>query len=423
MNKNRLQFEFYALFMDFVKKHRELFWKQVLKRIRKNNLSDFELRIQEKFPRAWNVLVKNSTKPFSLDVNKICNVAYFQDFGRVVKRTSGISRFVVWGYSVEKERSLYDHYGPFKFIDGKWKISKPYQQFYFPLFRRFNVIMGAVGIKICWVFLPGRYGEIPFKNNHQKVSGPWTKKAQPYIGAYIDKCGDLISFAYGHKNIYAQGSNEVRHATHDQGVLIKVQHEFMFQTIKPVVPLPRWVSDVSSSDFVQLTETEYWCVVLEDGKEKRKLLAEQDYLKAKADGTWIRTLRIVGDPAYDRTNWLKHNGFNPWALDEPFEPGAQMTWEQRFVSMLSKKFMLSTDGNPRGSGEVYCGGTYVNLTYDEWWKFLDRMVRLEEQGQFVIGSDLPKEVFYKDPKNHDVISEDWTLINLDRTKVFNDYFL
>jgi len=419
---HRGQLEFYALFADYVKKNRELFWKPVLKRIKAGSLSPFEERIKEKLPRAWKALLVLAGEPFSRDINATANNAYFQDFARQVRAASGVARLVVFKYAVEK-KGLYNKYSPFRLKDGLYQLAKPYNDFYFPLFRRFNVLMFRAGVRICWIEVPGAYGEIPFRNSIEKVGGPWEKKAAPYIKGYLVRSREILKAVYGSKSIYGQGSNEVRHADHDQGIKIKSQHEFMADIFNPFIPYDRWVSDCTLSDFVQLTEPEYWTKLKdEEGREIKKLLTKGELEAAKEDGSYIRTLKILGKEIYDRRNFIKQNSFNPWKFDEPIEEGHEMTWAERLVSMLSKRFCASTDGNAdeRSKGEEFPGGPFRNLDRAQLAEFITRCIELEESGGLsILKSDLPKEVFYKDPETG-IITEDWSLVNLDRLGGFQD---
>ena len=185
MQQNRFQFEFYALFLDFIRKKREEHWKPVLKRIRAGQLSPYEERIRDKFPKCWAELIKLSRQSYSQKVNNRANVEFFRDFGRAIKRHSKVKRIVVWMMAYEGKNGLYDAYGPFRKIQNKWKINAPYVHFYLSNFRRFNTIFKDLGISLTWVLIPGRYGELPFRNSVEGLGTPWTLKARPLIQKFF----------------------------------------------------------------------------------------------------------------------------------------------------------------------------------------------------------------------------------------------
>lgn len=427
MQQNRFQFEFYGLFMDFIRKKRELFWKPVLKRIKHGNLTEFEENIQAKFPKAWIALNKLSHVGFSRKVNNAANMEFFRDFARQVKKHSKVRRFVVWLMSYEGPKGLYDNYGPFVKVGKFFRLKKPYQHFYFHNFRKFNQIMFDQGIAITWVLIPGRYGELPFKKSVEKVGSPWVEKARIFLLPFFSMVRESLVSVWHSKNLHIQGSNEKKHQGTADGVQLKMQHEFFHETFAPFVPDKRWDSDVSGSDYIQLTEREWYCIIKDQaGKEMDRLLSKADYESAKEGQlvigdktyTWIRTIRIVGKDSYDRHNWLKQNAMNPWEIDRPHHPPDSPTWAETWKGSASNKYIVSTDGNMEGSGEKFCGedDTFVNLTYDELGQLIDRCEKLEDDdGLLVIVSDLPKEVFAKNAD--DWAEERWDLVNLERLEV------
>jgi len=426
---HRGQIELYALGPDYSRKLRENFWKKPLRNIRKDNLSDFELRIQEKFPKAFHQLKKLAKEPFNGTVNRKANDAYFQDIFRQIKQQTGVYRFESFLYAHEGGKGLYDAYTPFRQDEaGVFHLSKPYQQFFFPHFRRINTLAVNVGCRINWVLIPGKYGNNPFKNNHQGVHDMFDPAARPYIQKMEERAGNILDEVYGSKVYLLRGSNEVAHqGSREKGILIKAQHEFMYEFVRPNIPVSSWVSDVTFSDYVQLTEREWFCVIknLETGREFEDILTKKEYDLAKqgqlviggVKHEWVRTQRILGKDEYDRLNWLKQNGFNPWKFDEPVEDGSA-TWMDTLRGAGSKKFTLSTDGNTKGSGEEYCGGTWFNLTYEEGVEFVKKCDELQSYGKAVIASDLPKECFFINKRNW--IEEDWSLLNIERLKFFQE---
>lgn len=415
----RAQVEFYGLFVDFLKKDQELFWRKSLRRIKRNNLSDFEKRIKEKFPKAWKKLKAFSKEPFSEQLNRRANIEYFKDIVRQIKRQTGLFRFVIFTYAIEKN-GLYNSYCPWKFSDGKYWLGKAYRKFYFPLFRRFNNLLNDVGCKPIWVILPGKYGDAPFKNNHEKVPGPWELKARPYLGRFCQRMRQILEKVFENKSLHIQGSNEVSHmGSKDLGVKIFEQHDFIFQQFDPLIPISRYDCDVTKSDFTLIKEVEYYCILKdEEGKEYKAFLHPDAWKKAKEDGSLVRTIKKIGNDDYNRHAWVKMNSWYPAKFDEPVSGENPKLWKDFLVSIANKKFILSTDGNGVGSGEEYPGGTFRNLTYDELYDFVSRSMELEKQGIQIINSDLPKETYAVNSQG--IIAEDWSLINIDRLKAIRD---
>lgn len=425
---HRGQIELYALGADYIRKIREQFWQKPLKNIRKGELTGFEERIQEKFPNAWKQLQRLAQEPFDKDINRKANDAYFQDIFRQIKQETGVYQFDAFLYIAEGGKGLCDKYGPFVIEDNKYHLRKPYQDFFFPNFRRINTLAFNVGCRINWVVLPGKYGERPFKNNYDGVHGMYEPNAQPHIEKLLERAGNILNEVYGKKIGLIRGSNEVGHSDSDDGAKKKLQHEFFYECLRPVLPLGKWVSDVTFSDYIQLTEREFYCLIKcnEDGSEMKRLLAKSQYEAARKGQlelfgkiySWVRTFRLVGNDEYDRLNWLKHNGFNYKKFDQPIETGAAETWMQIFKRMASKKIMVSTDGNVEGSGQEFAGGFWFNITYDEGCLFMEKCNELEAAGKNVIASDLPKEVFFVNKNNW--VEEDWSLIDIPRMKFFQE---
>lgn len=407
MQQNRFQFEFYALFLMFIRYKREEFWRPVLRRIRKGELSPFEERVRDKFPKCWAELIRLSRQAYSQKVNNRANVEYFRDFGRAIKRHSKVRRFVVFLMAYEGQHGLYDKYGPFRKIGNKWKINAPYVHFFLSNFRRFNQIYKDLGISLTWVLIPGGYGELPFRNSVEGVGTPWTMKARPYIQKFFRTLKTIMVDVWHSKKLHMQGSNEVGHLSHADGVEKKLQHEAFYESWQPFIPLKRWDSDLTKSDFMALAEREWFGVMLdEDGKEVETIECKADYLRLKAEGRWVRTIRIMGKDEYDRLNFIKKNS-----------QGKDIEESDTWIGIGWKKFIASTDGNDKGSGELYCGeGPFVNLNYNELGEMIDNAEALEdEHGLVVIVSDLPKEVFAKNADG--IAEEDLSLINLQRIEV------
>jgi hypothetical protein len=209
------------------------------------------------------------------------------------------------------------------------------------------------------------------------------------------------------KKLHMQGSNELHHLSHADGVEKKLQHESFYESWQPFIPLKRWDSDLTKSDFMALSEREWFGVMLNDeGKEIEAVVAKAEYEQLKAAGKWIRTIRIVGKDEYDRLNFIKKNS-----------QGKDIADSVNWIGIGSKKYIASTDGNTEGSGELYCGqGPFQNLDHDELGEMIDKAESLEDdEGLVVILSDLPKEVYAFNEAGEP--EEDWSLINLARIEV------
>jgi hypothetical protein len=414
---HRFQIQFYGLFLNYARRHIKNLWKEPLKNIRDNTLTDFERRIKEKFSTTYAVMKTQAKKPFNTGVNRLVNETYYRDFFRQLREQNKI--YQIQCFPVAQEPGgFFNNITPWRKFDKQWVLKKPYQKFYFPLFRRFNVIANLQGMRIAWVLMPGRYIEPIFANNREGIHSAWEPKARQYIRPYIQQMKNILNAVYGSNKLYSKLSNEVPYASHADGIMKNHQHTFLYDCIKSLIPINRIISDVSHSDFNQLVETEYYCTIKINGSTQNKILTKEQYLEAKADGSLIELIDTLGRDDLDRKNIIEWHGWHPDKFDAYVEGESGNKWIDIIKGSNHRNFLLSTDGTTKGSGQEYIGGTYRNLDKTEMEELFDKALDAgKKHKRFIAVADLPKEVFKKTDGR---IIEDETLFDFERLSGLNE---
>lgn len=421
---HRFQIQFYGLFLNYVRRDKENFWKDPLKNIKDDTLTDFEKRIREKYPTAYNVMEKYANSRFTTKINRIVNETFYRDFFRQLRDKTKIYQIQCFTMAGEAG-GFFNKITPFRKVNNKWDLKPPYDGDYFPMFRRFNVIADKQGIRICWVYIPGKYFEHIFLNNCNGIRSAWIPEARLYLRPLFRKWRKILTAVYENQNLYGKTSNEVPYSSHMDGVIKNNQHIFFYDCMKEVIPINRTISDISHSDFNQLAETEYYCKYkTKDGKVETKIVSRKTYQEIKREGRLIQFIARIGRDDLDRKNILEWHGWFPDKFDKPIHDGAEKSWIDIMTKTNHRNFLLSTDGTTEGSGSEYIGGTYRNLDKAEIEELLDRGLEIAAaNGRFVMIADLPKEPFRK--INNRII-EDETLFDFDRLigleSVWKKYF-
>ncbi|MEA3485160.1 MAG: hypothetical protein U9R03_00440 [Candidatus Aerophobetes bacterium] len=330
------------------------------------------------------------------------NYDFWKEFLKEIHDKLKIERITGMPYIVELG-GMYNNRTPWKKEGGNWNLAE-FKESWWKGLEEYLILMESCGI----LYTPigfSRYQETPFKKNVNGVYGLWDTKARPYQAKYLLRLVKLLKKIYGSRPLWFRLSNEVQHrGDWDFGVTIAKQHEFWFKTIEPYIPMNRIIHDISHSDFTMLCEKHYY-VEFPDGK--KKFLTSKEYYQV-AD--IVRLIDTLGNDEWDRKGWPEAHNVNHETLYESFEKGANKSLLWRITTCGWKKWVLSTDGGDRGSGEVYVGGTFKNMNKKELFAFCD-VVYGQEKIKVMI-ADLPKEVFFLNKNG--IIEEDFSLMNFDR---------
>jgi len=317
------------------------------------------------------------------------NEDFWRGLFRRLREETMITTVTFFPYAIEP-KGLYNAWTPWQKKEGKWDL-ECWKETYWTKLRKFTSIARGEGILLVPVLFPGKYGNAPYRKNHQNVVSEWRPEALKYQRKFMRRLMNTLRNKYDDTPLWVRLSNEVAHrGDHQLGLLIAKQHEAWYLAIKDFVQLDHVISDTTYSDFTigALVEKHEYCG------------------------------EILGKDEYDRKIWPEIHDVNLKTLNEPYEPGVDKTlWNLINGGTRWQHFVLSTDGCGWGSGYQIPNTEFRNMNREELREFAALVWKKIKPSIKIIIAELPKEIFiWRDG----ILVEDFSRLDFDRLKVFKE---